>query len=128
MWLAGWQDQPVSKPSQPSPAQVRDLLHSMDPSLRLIASRPLAGGVSAQLTAIDARLPDGLSDEEVAKWRKHFDTFLTKPPEIAGEIIVRGVENRKPRILVGLDAKYAAFIQRLMPVTYWNWLGRGGKQ
>jgi hypothetical protein len=51
----GWQDQPVSQPSQPSPDQLRDLLHSMDPSLRLIASRPLAGGVSAQLTAIDAR-------------------------------------------------------------------------
>jgi len=49
-------------------------------------------------------------------------------PEIAGEIIVRGVENRKPRILVGPDAKYASLLERLMPVTYWSWLRRRVKQ
>jgi len=37
---------------------------------------------------------------------------------------VRGVENRKARILVGSDAKTIALIERLMPVTYWNLLGR----
>jgi hypothetical protein len=50
------------------------------------------------------------------------------PPETAGEIIVRGVERRKARILVGSDAKYAALVERLMPVSYWKWLGRGGKK
>ena len=47
---------------------------------------------------------------------------------VAGETIVRGVERRKVRIVVGTDAKMAAFVERLMPVTYWNWLGRGSKQ
>jgi len=69
-----------------------------------------------------------LSEGELAKRLKFFDSVLTIPPEIAGEIIVRGVENRKPRILVGRDAKYAALVERLMPVTYWNWLGQGAKQ
>jgi hypothetical protein len=50
------------------------------------------------------------------------------PPEVAGETIVRGVERRKVRIVVGSDAKMAAFVERLMPVTYWNWLGWGSKQ
>ena len=30
------------------------------------------------------------------------------PPEVAGETIVRGVENRKVRVVVGADAKRAA--------------------
>jgi aminoglycoside phosphotransferase (APT) family kinase protein len=64
---AGWQDQPVSKPSQPSPARVRDLLYSIEPSLRLITSRPLAGGTSAQLTAIEAQLPSGEIDRLVLR-------------------------------------------------------------
>ena len=85
------------------------------------------GGVATSI-AKNARLPSSLSEEEVAKRRKFFDSVLTMPPEIAGEIIVRGVENRKPRILVGRDAKYAALVERLMPVTYWNWLGRGAKK
>jgi hypothetical protein len=47
---------------------------------------------------------------------------------VAGETIVRGVENRRPRILVGADTKRAAIIERLMPVTYWNFLGRRFKK
>jgi hypothetical protein len=39
----------------------------MDASLRLISSRPLAGGVSAQLTAIDAQQPDGQVDRLVLR-------------------------------------------------------------
>jgi short-subunit dehydrogenase len=85
------------------------------------------GGVATSI-AKNARLPRSLSEEELAKRRKFFDSVLTMPPEIAGEIIVRGVENRKPRILVGRDAKYAALVERLMPVTYWNWLGQAAKQ
>jgi short-subunit dehydrogenase len=84
------------------------------------------GGVATSI-AKNARVPSSLSEEEVAKRRKFFDAALTMPPEIAGEIIVRGVENRKLRILVGRDAKYAALVERLMPVTYWNWLRRGAK-
>src|SRR5262249_48023839 len=55
------------------------------------------GGVATSI-AKNARLASSLSEEEVARRRKFFDSVLTMPPEIAGEIIVRGVENRKPRI------------------------------
>ncbi len=80
------------------------------------------GGIATSI-AKNARLPKGLSDEEVAKRRRYFDSVLTMPPERAGETIVRGVENRKPRIVVGRDAQFAALVERLLPVTYWNWLG-----
>lgn len=71
----------MSKASQPSPAQVRDLLQSIDPSLRLIVSRPLAGGVSAQLTAIDARLPNGQVDRLVL--RQYGAANLRTDPHVA---------------------------------------------
>jgi NAD(P)-dependent dehydrogenase (short-subunit alcohol dehydrogenase family) len=85
------------------------------------------GGVATSI-AKNARLPENLSAEEIAKGRAFFDSFLTMPPDIAGETIVRGVERRKPRILVGSDAKFAALLERLLPVTYWKLLGRRAKK
>jgi short-subunit dehydrogenase len=85
------------------------------------------GGIATSI-AKRARLPSSLSADEAAKQRKLFDSLLTMPPEIAGETIVRGVENRKARILVGSDCKFAALLERLMPVSYWNWLGRGARK
>ncbi|HEX5886288.1 MAG TPA: hypothetical protein VFY67_17230 [Pyrinomonadaceae bacterium] len=46
------------------------------------------------------------------------------PPEIAGEVIVRGIERREPRILIGSDAKTISLIARLLPVSYWKLLVR----
>ncbi len=43
-------------------------------------------------------------------------------PERAGEIIVTGIEKRRPRIMVGTDAKLAAIIERLAPLSYWSLL------
>jgi hypothetical protein len=40
------------------------------------------------------------------------------PPELAGEIIVKGVERRRARVLVGLDARLIALIERLAPVAH----------
>jgi NAD(P)-dependent dehydrogenase (short-subunit alcohol dehydrogenase family) len=85
------------------------------------------GGVATSI-AKNARPPRGMSEEEMARRRKLSESVLTMPPEVAGEIIVRGVENRKPRILVGSDAKFLALVERLMPVTYWNLIARRLKQ
>ena len=81
------------------------------------------GGVATAI-AKSARLPQGIPEDEAARRLKSFESFLRLPPEAAGEIIVRGIENRKARILVGADAKALALVERLMPVTYWSLLGR----
>ena len=49
--------------------------------------------------------------------------------ETAAAEILRGIERRAPRIVVGKDARNAAFIQRLMPSGYWRAILRlsGGK-
>jgi short-subunit dehydrogenase len=81
------------------------------------------GGVATAI-AKNARMPKTNDPEKDKEKRKSFESFLRTSPEVAGEAIVRGAENRKPRVLVGTDAKRIAIIERLMPITYWNVLGR----
>lgn len=51
--------------SQPGAAALQLLLAQIDPGLRLVASRTLAGGVSAQVTVVEAELPDGRAERLV---------------------------------------------------------------
>lgn len=79
------------------------------------------GGVATSI-ADNARVPDGLSAEELEQRREEAKEMLTLPPEKAGETIVSGVERRKPRILVGRDAAVISILARLAPVRYWKLL------
>jgi NAD(P)-dependent dehydrogenase (short-subunit alcohol dehydrogenase family) len=80
------------------------------------------GGVATSI-AKNARRPSSAAAGDMTSKRESFDSLLVMPPEIAGETIVRGIERRKARILVGRDCKGAALVERLTPVTYWNWIG-----
>ncbi len=85
------------------------------------------GGVATSI-AEKARVPAGVGEEEVRRRREQFRKLLRLPPEVAGEAIVRGVERRRPLVLVGSDAKLLSAIARLMPVSYWKVLAlRAGK-
>ncbi|MBE7198333.1 MAG: SDR family NAD(P)-dependent oxidoreductase [Parafilimonas terrae] len=66
---------------------------------------------------------------EDAKAREAFGKLLTLAPTDAAGAIIRGIETRAPRIVIGKDARSAALIQRLMPVGYWKTIVRmsGGK-
>ena len=46
--------------------------------------------------------------------------MLRLPPENAARVILEGVERRKPRIVVGSDAKIVYAAERLLPIRYWN--------
>ncbi|MDP9108405.1 MAG: SDR family NAD(P)-dependent oxidoreductase [Pseudomonadota bacterium] len=76
------------------------------------------GGIATAI-AKSARVPAGVPAEEIERRRKQTERLLRMPPERAGEIIVQGIERRKSRILVGLDAKIVALIERIAPVKYW---------
>lgn len=77
------------------------------------------GGVATNI-ANDARVPDGVDAAEVERKRVFSNKRLRLPPTRAGEIIVRGVEARKLRVLVGWDAVAISVLTRLMPVRYWS--------
>lgn len=81
------------------------------------------GGVATSI-AEKARLPAGVSEEEIARRRARYRKLLRLPPEVAGEEIVRGIERRQSRVLVGSDAKVISLIARLLPASYWRLLAR----
>jgi len=82
------------------------------------------GGVRTAI-AENARLPKGAPGEQVARERAAWCSLLTLPPETAAEGIAQAIERREPRVLVGTDARQAAFLHRLMPVGYWRLMARG---
>lgn len=94
------------------------------------------GGVATSIArnARNPRLPeDPVLAEEMRQaaeaGRIAFEKLLTRSADDAAADILRGIERRAPRIVVGKDARNAAFIQRLLPAGYWSAILRlsGGK-
>ncbi len=81
------------------------------------------GGIATNI-ANDARTPDAVDEAERERKRVFSNKRLRMPPPQAAEIIVRGVERRKLRVLVGWDAIALSILTRLMPVRYWSVLRR----
>jgi short-subunit dehydrogenase len=81
------------------------------------------GGVRTAI-ASSARMPTGLGAEEIERERINFGKLLALDPASAAEQIAVAIERRAPRVLVGKDAKAAALVQRLFPVTYWKHVAR----
>jgi NAD(P)-dependent dehydrogenase (short-subunit alcohol dehydrogenase family) len=79
------------------------------------------GGVATAI-ARNARVSPGLAADEVRGRLALAEKLLRMPPAEAGEIIVRGVEKRRARILVGRDAMFICLLERLAPVHYWRLL------
>jgi short-subunit dehydrogenase len=78
------------------------------------------GGVRTGI-ATSARIA-AAADQEVARAsRQAFaDAFLRLPPEQAAAAIVRAIERRQKRLLIGMDARAAALLQSILPVRYWR--------
>jgi short-subunit dehydrogenase len=85
------------------------------------------GGVATSIGR-NARVAKDISPEEMARRLRIMEALMTMPPPTAAGIIVRGVERRKGRIIVGRDAKIASFVERLFPVSYWKLIGRRRRQ
>ena len=81
------------------------------------------GGVRTSISE-NARLAKGLDAADVARERANWRSLLALAPEKAAEVIAVAIERRAPRVLVGQDAKAAALVQRLFPVTYWKHVAR----
>jgi len=77
------------------------------------------GGVATAI-AKNARHAQAQTETELIEAHRRYEKLLTMPPEEAGEIIVSAVEQRRPRIIVGSDARNVSFVERLFPVAYWK--------
>jgi short-subunit dehydrogenase len=77
------------------------------------------GGVNTMI-AEAARMPARTTLEQRATGMKQAARFLVMPPADAARIILRGVERRKRRVLVGRDAHFMALLERCFPERYWS--------
>ena len=82
-------------------------------------------GVNTSI-AEKARVPAGVTEQEIERRRAKYRKLLKMPPEIAGETIVSAIERRQSRVLVGSDAKLISLIARVFPASYWKLLKKLG--
>lgn len=81
------------------------------------------GGIRTAI-ARRSRLGAGASTAKKEEGVARFERLARTPPEKAAEVILRGVERRSPRILIGADAYFIDTFQRLRPASYWNAIAR----
>ncbi len=81
------------------------------------------GGIRTQI-ARHARIGAGVTGTGHHEKAGRFERLLRTSPEVAAARILRGVERREPRILIGADAYQVDILQRLLPATYWKILSR----
>lgn len=77
------------------------------------------GGVRTNI-ARSARLPKAMDLPEVRQRMEKFNKALRTLPDNAASQIVRAIEKRQSRLLIGEDARAADRIQRLLPSSYWS--------
>jgi NAD(P)-dependent dehydrogenase (short-subunit alcohol dehydrogenase family) len=84
------------------------------------------GGIATNI-ARNARPPRHITSAEalaMTSERERFQKFLRMSPVKAGEVVVEGIVKDRARVLVGTDAKIGSFLERVVPVGYWNILKR----
>jgi NAD(P)-dependent dehydrogenase (short-subunit alcohol dehydrogenase family) len=74
----------------------------------------------ARHSRLGAATPVTRREENIAR----FERLARTPPETAAAKILRSVERRAPRILIGVDAYQIDFLQRLRPASYWKSLAK----
>jgi len=74
----------------------------------------------AKSSRLGAGTPASTREVNIAR----FERLARTPPEVAAAKILRGVERREPRILIGPDAYQIDVLQRLRPASYWKSLAK----
>lgn len=75
------------------------------------------GGILTDI-ARNSKLGENTPEEWKQQGAKFFDRVARTTPEDAAETIVRGIERKDPRILIGNDAKQISALSRLFPRRY----------
>jgi short-subunit dehydrogenase len=126
----------VAPPGQTAYCAAKFAVRGFSESLRhelAVAASPVRlsvvhpGGVATNIVR-NSRTGAGVSDNarraQAIEW---FDTAARTTPAAAARTIIAGIENNRPRILIGRDARLMDLLQRLLPATYWSvlqrWLG-----
>ena len=123
----------IAPPGQTAYAAAKFAVRGFSESLRhelQMAASPVRlsvvhpGGVSTNIVR-NSRDGTGVTDNaRRAQSIERFDAVAKTTPAAAALRIILGIENNKPRILIGNDARFMDLLQRLRPGTYWSVLAR----
>ena len=123
----------VAPPGQTAYAAAKFAVRGFSESLRhelQMAASPIRlsvvhpGGVATSI-ARNSRTGVGMTDNaRRAQSIERFEAAAKTTPAEAALRIVTGIEKNSPRILIGNDARFMDWLQRLRPGTYWSVLAR----
>ncbi|HLL27157.1 MAG TPA: SDR family oxidoreductase [Xanthobacteraceae bacterium] len=86
-------------------------------SVRVTSVHP--GGVATNI-ANNSRAVKAVDAERKAAASKRFSELAKTTPEQAASVIVEGMLQNKPRVLIGGDARFIDRLQRWLPTGYWR--------
>jgi short-subunit dehydrogenase len=75
------------------------------------------GGVRTNI-AKNSRSDYKIAPEVYKKSLRRFEESLQTSPEEAAQLIIRGIKNKSPRVLIGKDARKMDFLARFSPNSY----------
>ncbi|HYN72302.1 MAG TPA: hypothetical protein VES60_07340, partial [Nakamurella sp.] len=81
------------------------------------------GGIATRI-ATTARAASGVSESDAAKGRASANRILTIPPSTAAAAILRGVERRRSRVLIGWTARVPDILARVAPTGHGTLLAK----
>jgi len=97
-----------------------------DPNVAVIRVHP--GGIKTNVAKNSKRVALLPGQDPNTDFAAEFEKNAPTTPEQAAETIIRGMERRQHRVLIGSDAKFIDWMVRLFPVSYFkvigNFLGR----
>lgn len=101
---------------------LRSELEAEDQPVGVTSVHP--GGIRTGI-ARNARIAAGTDPDESERGRAAFDKVLRYPADRAAEEIIEAAVARRPRLLIGNDARALDAVARLLPARYWSLMGRG---
>jgi short-subunit dehydrogenase len=94
----------------------------LDNNIKVSSVHP--GGIKTKI-ASNARISEGQNPKQVAADLEKFEReALINTPEYAAEVILKGIEKGKSRILIGKDAKILDILARTFPNNYFKQIPR----
>jgi short-subunit dehydrogenase len=94
------------------------LRHELDETpITLTVVHP--GGIRTNIAA-SARFHGKLTKEQADAQAKAWDRLLRHSADEAAASIIKAIERREKRVLIGSEAKWVDVIQRLFPANYWR--------
>jgi short-subunit dehydrogenase len=77
------------------------------------------GGIATNILR-NSRAVKAVDDERRAQASKRFAKMAKTTPEQAAAVIIEGLLQNRPRVLIGGDARFMDRLQRWLPTSYWR--------